>query len=91
MHLPRVSLLLLLSVALTPWFGFWGLGPAAVAATLFGAELIRKQRELRRIGVAMATGRVAVALGREHAAALYHLSANTVRYYSCLLYTSRCV
>ena len=82
MHLPRVSLLLLLSVALTPWFGFWGLGPAAVAATLFGAELIRKQRELRRIGVAMATGRVAVALGREHAAALYHLSANTVRYYS---------
>ncbi len=82
MHLPRVSLLLLLSVALTPWFGFWGLGPAAVAATLFGAELMRKQRELRRIGAAMATGRVAVALGREHAAALYHLSANTVRYYS---------
>ena len=82
MHLPRVSLLLLLSVMLTPWFGFWGLGPAAVGLILFGAELTKKQQELRRIGVALSIGRVAVALGREHAAALYHLSANAVRYYS---------
>ncbi len=82
MHLPRISLLLLLTVALTPWVGFWGLGPAAVAAALFGAELMEKQQELRRIGVALSIGRVAVALGREHAAAFYHLSANVVRYYS---------
>ncbi len=82
MHLPRISLLLLLTVALTPWFGFWGLGPTAVAVTLLSAELMGKQRELRRIGVALSIGRVAVALGREHAAALYHLSANAVRYYS---------
>ena len=82
MHLPRVSLLLLLSMALTPWFGFWGLGPVAVAATLFGGELLQKQRELRRIGVALPTAQVAIALGREHAAALYHLSASAVRYYS---------
>ena len=82
MHLPRVSLLLLLSVLLVPWFEGWGLGPAAVAATLLSTELIHKQRELRRIGVRLSIGRVAVALGREHAAALYHLSASTVRYYS---------
>ncbi len=49
---------------------------------LFGAELLEKRRELRRIGVALSTGRVSVALGREHAAAFYHLSANVVRYYS---------
>ncbi|TVR57901.1 MAG: mycofactocin system glycosyltransferase [Candidatus Competibacteraceae bacterium] len=84
MHLPRVSLLWLLTVTLTltPWFGLWGLGPAALAIVLFGAELLEKQRELRRIGVTLSTGRVSVALGREHAAAFYHLSANAARYYS---------
>jgi mycofactocin system glycosyltransferase len=82
MHLPRISLLLLLSVALTPWFGLAGLGPAAVAVILFGVEMVAKQRELRRIGVTLSVGRVAAALGRQQAAALYHLSANTVRYYS---------
>jgi mycofactocin glycosyltransferase len=82
MHLPRLSLLALLTVALTPWFGLWGLGPALLALMLFGAELLEKQRELRRIGVTLSTGRVSVALGREHAAAFYHLSANAARYYS---------
>ena len=82
MHLPRVSLLGLLTVALTPWLGFTGLWPGAVAVTLFGAELVKKRRELRRMSVTLPTVQVAVALGREHAAALYHLSANAVRYYS---------
>ncbi|MFZ1827736.1 MAG: mycofactocin biosynthesis glycosyltransferase MftF [Candidatus Competibacteraceae bacterium] len=82
MHLPRVSLLGLLTVALTPWLGFTGLWPGAVAVTLFGAELVKKRRELLRMGVTLPTVQVAVALGREHAAALYHLSANAVRYYS---------
>ncbi|MCP5196124.1 MAG: mycofactocin biosynthesis glycosyltransferase MftF [Gammaproteobacteria bacterium] len=82
MHLPQTNLLLLLSVLLTPWFGGWGWGPAAIAVARFGVELLRKQRELRRIGLALSVGQVAAALGREHAAALYHLSANAVRYYS---------
>jgi mycofactocin glycosyltransferase len=82
MHLPRVGLLLLLTVALTPWFGLWGLGPALLALMLFSAELLEKQRDLWRIGVTLSTGRVSVALGREHAAAFYHLSANAARYYS---------
>ncbi|MBK8752538.1 MAG: mycofactocin biosynthesis glycosyltransferase MftF [Candidatus Competibacteraceae bacterium] len=82
MHLPRVGLLLLLTVVLTPWIGLLGLVPAAVAVVLFGVEWIKKQRELRRIGVALPVARVAVALGREHAAAFYHLSANAIRYYS---------
>jgi len=81
MHLPRVGLLLLLTVVLAPWLGLAGLLPGAVGAALFGAELVRKRRELRRMGVALPVGRVAVALGREHAAAFYHLSANAVRYY----------
>ena len=82
MHLPRLSLLALLTAVLTPWLGWWGLGPALLAVMLFGAELLEKQRELRRIGVTLSTGRVSVALSREHAAAFYHLSANVVRYYS---------
>jgi mycofactocin system glycosyltransferase len=82
MHLPRISLLLLLAVALTAWFGVAGLWPGAIAVTLLGVELVEKCRWLRRIGVALSIGRVAVALGREHAAACYHLSANVVRYYS---------
>ena len=86
MHLPRLSLLALLAAALTPWLGWWGLGPALLAVMLFGAELLEKQRELRRIGVTLSTGRVSVALGREHAAAFYHLSANVVRYYSLPLF-----
>ena len=80
MHLPRISLLLLLSVMLTPWFGFWGLGPAAVARAC-SARNDEKQRDCGA-SVTLSIGRVAVALGREHAAALYHLSANAVRYYS---------
>lgn len=82
MHLPRLGLLALLTVALTPWLGWWALGPAALGFILFGAEGVEKRRELRRIGVALPAGRVAFALGREHAAAFYHLSANVVRYYS---------
>ncbi|MCP5134116.1 MAG: mycofactocin biosynthesis glycosyltransferase MftF [Gammaproteobacteria bacterium] len=82
MYLPCVSLLLLLTVALTPWSGFWSLGPAAAAAALFGSELIQKQRELRRIGITLSSRQVTVALSREHAAALYHLSASAIRYYS---------
>lgn len=82
MHLPRVSLLLLLTVALTPWLGFMGLWPAAIAVTLFSVEWVKKRRELQRIGVILPVAQVAVALGREHAAAFYHLSANAVRYYS---------
>ncbi len=82
MHLPRIGLLLLSSVALIPWFGLLGLLPGAVALAFFGAELIQKQRGLRRIGIALPVIQIAVALIREHAAALYHLSANVVRYYS---------
>jgi len=74
--------LFLLTVALTPWSGFWSLGPVAAAAALFGGEWIQKQRELRRIGVPLSGGQVTRALSREHAAALYHLSASAIRYYS---------
>ncbi len=82
MHLPRVGLLLLLTVALTPGFGLTGLWPGVIAMILLGVELIGKRRWLRRVGIALSVGRLAVALGREHTAALYHLSANAVRYYS---------
>ncbi|CDH47714.1 membrane hypothetical protein [Candidatus Contendobacter odensis Run_B_J11] len=82
MHLPRISLLLLLMVALMPWLGTAGLWPGVAAVALFGAELVKKQRALRRIGVTLPVAPVAGALSREHAAALYHLSANVVRYYS---------
>ncbi|MDG4605676.1 MAG: mycofactocin biosynthesis glycosyltransferase MftF [Candidatus Contendobacter sp.] len=82
MHLPRISLLLLLTVALTPWCGVAGLWPGAAAVTLFGVELVEKRRWLCCIGVTLPVAQVAVALGREHAAACYHLSANVVRYYS---------
>jgi mycofactocin system glycosyltransferase len=82
MHLPRIGLLLLLSVALLPWFGLLGLLPGAVALAFFGAELIQKQRGLRRIGIVLPVIQVAAALIREHAAAFYHFSANMVRYYS---------
>lgn len=82
MHLPRVGLLSLLAMVLAPWFGLAGLWPGAVGAALFGAELVGKRRELRQMGVALPAGRVAVALGREHAAAFYHLSASAARYYS---------
>ena len=82
MHLPRISLLLLSSAALIPWFGLLGLLPGAAALALFSAELVEKQRGLRRIGIALPVIQIAVALIREHAAAFYHLSANSVRYYS---------
>ena len=82
MHLPRVGLLLLLSMALLPWLGVAGLWPGALAVILFGAELIKKQHGLWRIGVTLPAASIAVAVGREHLAALYHLSANVVRYYS---------
>jgi len=82
MHLPRISLLLLSSLALISWFGRLGLWPGAAALALFGAELTQKQRGLRRIGIALPVIQIAIALIREHAAAFYHLSANSVRYYS---------
>ncbi|HUM91666.1 MAG TPA: hypothetical protein PLM32_09835, partial [Candidatus Competibacter sp.] len=52
-----------------------------VAVARVGAELLGKRRKLRRLAVELSVGRIAAALGREHAAALYHLSANAVRYY----------
>ncbi|MCC8999667.1 MAG: mycofactocin biosynthesis glycosyltransferase MftF [Candidatus Contendobacter sp.] len=82
MHLPRVGLLLLLTMMLLPGFGLIGLWPGAAALALFSVELVEKQRGLRRIGIALPVIQVAVALIREHAAAFYHLSANSVRYYS---------
>lgn len=82
MHLPRVSLLLLSSLVLIPWFGLMGLLPGAVAFTLFSAELVEKQRGLGRMGIKLPVIQIAVALIREHAASFYHLSANSMRYYS---------
>ncbi len=82
MHLPRVSLLLLLSVVLIPYLGVAGLWPGALAVILFGAELIKKQHGLWRMGITLPVPAIAVAVGREHLAAFYHLSANAMRYYS---------
>lgn len=82
MPLPAVSLLLLSAVVLAPYFGGWGLGLVALAALLFGAESVEKRRKLRRLGVSLPFSSIPAALGREHAAAFYHLSANVVRYYS---------
>ena len=60
--------------------GTWTSGGLSPEPVQRGTE---KQRELRRVGVTLSIGRVAVALmPAEHAAALYHLSANAVRYYS---------
>jgi mycofactocin system glycosyltransferase len=78
MPLPLVNLLLLLMLALLP--DAWPLGLAALG--LVGLELIDKQRRLKRLDVLVPLGWTIRALGREHAASLYHLSANVVRYYS---------
>ena len=80
MPLPAVGLLLLSAVALAPSFGRWGLGPVALAALLFGAESVEKRRKLRRLAVSLPFRSILAALGREHAAAFYHFSANMARY-----------
>ena len=82
MPLPVVGLLALLALALAPWLGAWGAWPVALAAVLFGLELDEKRRKLRSLAIALPFRRIAAALGREHAAAFYHLSANMTRYYS---------
>jgi len=82
MPLPLIGLLALLALALIPPLGWWSAGPAALAAVLLGAELIEKRRKLQNLAVLPPTGSIAAALGREHAAAFYHLSANATRYYS---------
>ncbi|MER2532793.1 MAG: mycofactocin biosynthesis glycosyltransferase MftF [Candidatus Competibacter sp.] len=81
MPMPAVDLLALTAVALVPWLGAAALWLGVAAVALFGAELFEKRRKLRRLAVELSVGRIAAALGREHAAALYHLSANAVRYY----------
>lgn len=82
MPLPLVGLLALLALALLPRFGWWSAGPVALAASLFAAELLDKRRKLQRLAVLPPAPSIAGALGREHAAAFYHLSANMARYYS---------
>ena len=82
MPAPGIGLLLLLAITLVPRLGLSGLGPGVAAIALFGAELAEKRRKLRQLRVSLPIGRIAGALGREHAAAFYHLSANVVRYYS---------
>lgn len=81
MPMPTVGLLALSAVALASWFGAAAAWPGAAAVALLGAELVGKRRELRRLAVGLPVGRIAAALGREHAAAFYHLSANAIRYY----------
>ena len=88
MPLPVIGLLSLLAVALIPRFGWSGFWPITLAALLFGAELIEKRRKLRNLGVTLPLTLTAAALGREHAAAFYHLSANVIRYYSLPLLVS---
>ena len=85
MPLPATSLLALLAIALLPRFGLSALWPVALAALLFGLELAEKRGKLRSLAIALPLGSIAAALGREHGAAFYHLSANVTRYYSLLL------
>ena len=87
---------LLTSVKWRPTHGEFGLAPfiagsfavtlvamalAVVITVLLGREIAGKHRRLRRLGVALPASRVAGAVLREHAASLYGLSANAVRYY----------
>lgn len=81
LRLPRAGLPALgaLAVAVVSW-------PAAailmLAASAFvAAECAAKYRRIRKMGLAIAGGRIAASVAREHAASLYHLGCDVTRYY----------
>jgi mycofactocin system glycosyltransferase len=82
MLLPRLGLLLL--AMLVSGFVSWMLAIAVGAAALglLISEYFEKLRLLRRAGVRPPAPCLCRALIREHAASLYHLSANVARYYA---------
>lgn len=82
MQLPLTVLLLLAALGLAPAAPWAGAALAAAALALLGAELAVKLRQLRRLGLELGAGEAAPAILRGHHAALYHLGANVLRYYS---------
>lgn len=82
MALPRVSLLLLAMLMLAPFAWPWAAAAGLSALGLIGWELKTKSRQLRQANAGFAVRRLHQALLREHLACFYHLSANTLRYYS---------
>ena len=82
MLLPKMSLLLLamLTVVSVSWLLGVTLGAAALA--LIALEYREKLRYLERASVRPPARCLRRALIREHAASLYHLSANVTRYYA---------
>ena len=86
MQLPVTVLLLLGALALLPAAPWAGATPAAVALALLGAELPAKGRRPRGLGLGLGAGAAAPAILRAHHAALYHLGANVLRYYSLPLF-----
>lgn len=80
--IPRLSLLVL--AVLTMLIAAWpmALVLAPLIAALLGHEVISKQRQIRRLGIALPVARVAAAVLREHLASMHGLSANVIRYYA---------
>jgi mycofactocin system glycosyltransferase len=81
LFLPKLSLLVLAMLT--------ALGVAEPVAAALGllivamlaVETSAKHRTIRRLGIALPGRRIITAVLREHAASLYGLSANTIRYY----------
>lgn len=82
MALPRVSLLLLGMLMLAPFAWPLAAGSGLIALGLIIQELNHKSDQLRQANAGFAVKRLHRAVLREHLACFYHLSANSLRYYS---------
>ena len=80
-YLPRTALLALAALASAPIA--WPVSAALLllVAAMAGAELVGKRARIRRMGLAVPSGRLAASVVREHGAALYHLGRDVTRYY----------
>jgi mycofactocin system glycosyltransferase len=82
MQLPATVLLLLGALAAAFAAPPLALALALAALALLAAELAAKGRQLRALGLGLGAGELLRAAVRGHGAALYHLGANVLRYYS---------
>ncbi|MBK8174713.1 MAG: mycofactocin biosynthesis glycosyltransferase MftF [Rhodospirillales bacterium] len=85
LRLPRVSLLALATVTIALVSPPLALAGTMLIAAIVAFEVRAKWSRLRGMGLLVSLGDVGAALLREHGAALYHLSASTVRYEGLIL------
>lgn len=81
MHLPRVGLLALAALVVFPMAWPVGAALAFLSAGLLMFEGLGKWRRLQRMNFIVPAMPLVRSIGREHAAALYHLGHDVTRYY----------